>query len=59
MLVSGALDSAALPELGRHFAGCFAIPAAPITLAASIAEADLLLADWVEQLARLWAAARG
>ncbi len=59
MLVSGALDSAALPELGRHFAGCFAIPAAPITLEASIAEADLLLADRVEQLARLWAAARG
>jgi glycerate kinase len=56
-LVSGALDSAALSELGRHFAGCFAIPAAPMTMAASIAEADELLADRVEQLARLWAAA--
>jgi glycerate kinase len=57
-LVSGALDSSALPELGRHFAGCFAIPAAPSTLAESIAGADELLADRVEQLARLWAAAR-
>ncbi len=57
-LVSGALDPSALPELGRHFAGCFAISSAPSTLAESIAGTDELLADRIEQLARLWAAAR-
>jgi glycerate 2-kinase len=58
-LLSGALDGAVLPELGRHFDGCFALAAGPMTIAASLAEADALLADRTEQLARLWAAARG
>ena len=57
-LVSGAVDPATLAELGRYFAGCFAIPAGPSTLAAGLAEADVLIADRVEQLARLWVAAR-
>lgn len=58
-LVSGALDSAALADLSRQFdAGCFAILAAPSTEAACIADADALLSDRVEQLARLWEAAR-
>ena len=56
-LLSGAIDAAALPELGRHFAGCFAIAAGPTTLAASMADAGALLADRTEQLARLWDAA--
>jgi glycerate kinase len=57
-LLSGALDAAALPALGRHFAGCFAIAAGPTTLAASMADAGALLTDRTEQLARLWDAAR-
>jgi glycerate kinase len=57
-LLSGALDAAALPELGRHFDGCFAIAAGPTTVAASMANAAALLADGAEQLARLWDAAR-
>ena len=57
-LLSGAVDDAALPELGRVFAGCFALPAGPMTLADCIANADALLADRAEQIARVWAAAR-
>jgi glycerate kinase len=57
-LIAGAIDAAALPDLGRHFAGCFALPDGPITAAASIANAGALLADRVEQAARLWDAAR-
>jgi glycerate kinase len=55
-LLSGAIDSAALPELGTMFAGCFALPAGPLTLAECIADADTLVADRAEQIARLWAA---
>jgi len=57
-LLSGAVDSAALPELGKMFAGCFALPGGPLTLAECIADADTLVADRAEQIARLWAAAR-
>jgi glycerate kinase len=56
-LVSGALDPEALPALGLEFAGCFAVPAGPMTVAAAMADADALVADRVEQVARLWAAA--
>jgi len=56
-LISGGIDRAALPELGRHFAGCFALPPGPSTLEASVADAEVLLADRAEQVARLWAAA--
>jgi glycerate kinase len=57
-LLSGAVDPRALPELGRVFAGCFALPAGPATLADCIADAGTLLADRAEQIARVWAAAR-
>ncbi len=57
-LVAGALDVQALPELSAGFAGCFALPDAPMTLATALARADGLLADRTEQVARLWHAAR-
>jgi glycerate kinase len=57
-LLSGAVDPAALPDLGRAFDGCIALPAGPATLAECIAGADALLADRAEQLARVFAAAR-
>ena len=56
-LLSGAVDAAALPELGRVFAGCFALPAAPMALAECIASADALIADRAEQIARVAARA--
>ena len=52
-LLSGALDGAALPELSPHFDGCFALPEGPMSLAAAMAEAERLLADRAEQMARL------
>jgi len=57
-LLSGAVDAAALAELGHVFDGCFALPSGPMTLADCIANADLLLADRAEQIARIWDAAR-
>ena len=57
-LVSGAIDSEALAELGAHFAGCFALPGAPMTLGECMARSEDLLAGRAEQLARLWQAAR-
>lgn len=57
-LLSGALDAKALPDLGAHFAGCFALPDAPMTLADCIANAAPALADRAEQMARLFHAAR-
>jgi glycerate 2-kinase len=53
-LLSGAVDAAALPELSRVFAGCFALPAGPATLAECIAGAEALLADRAEATARAW-----
>ena len=58
-LVSGAIDPSALPELSRHFAGCFGLPNGPADLARSIAEAAPLLEARAEQLARLVVAAPG
>jgi glycerate kinase len=57
-LISGSVDPAALSELGRHFAGCFALPSGPATLEQAIADAETLLADRAEQAARLWSAAQ-
>jgi len=57
-LLSGAVDAAALPELSRVFAGCFALPSGPMTLDECIANADTLLADRAEQIARLWVTKR-
>jgi glycerate kinase len=57
-LISGAIDKAALPELGRHFAGCFALPNGPLSLEQCIANAGALLADRAEQVARVLIASR-
>jgi len=57
-LISGAIDSAALPELGMHFAGCFALPNGPLSLDECIANAGTLLADRAEQVARVLVASR-
>jgi glycerate kinase len=56
-LVSGAIDRAALPELGRHFAGCHSIAFGPATLESCLADAAGLLTDRAEQLGRLFRAA--
>jgi glycerate kinase len=52
-LLSGAVDTAALPELAPRFAGCFALPSGPMSLEACVASAADLLADRAEQMARL------
>jgi glycerate 2-kinase len=57
-LLSGGIDSGALPQLAPHFAGCFALPSGPADLADCVANADALLADRAEQIARLFDAAR-
>ena len=57
-LLAGAVDASALGELGRAFDGCFALPAGPASLADCIAQADRLLADRAEQIARVFHAAR-
>jgi glycerate kinase len=57
-LVSGAIEPAALAELGACFDGCFALPPRPATLDECIAHADAWLGDRTEQAARLFAAAR-
>ncbi|MGH8714510.1 MAG: glycerate kinase [Casimicrobiaceae bacterium] len=53
-LISGGIDRAALPELGRHFAGCFSLPSGPASLEQCLADAAGLLADRAQQLARLF-----
>jgi glycerate kinase len=57
-LISGAIEADALPELGRHFAGCFGLPNGPMTLADCVADAKRLLADRAEQVARVLAHVR-
>ena len=57
-LISGSIDRAALPGLGRHFAGCFSLPSGPANLEQCLAEAAELLADRAEQVARLFDVAR-
>jgi glycerate kinase len=57
-LVAGAFDRDALPALRNTFAGCFALPDGPLTLAECLQRAAPLLADRAEQIARLWQAAR-
>jgi glycerate kinase len=56
-LLSGAIDGTALPELGRHYAGCFALSDGPVTLDDAMKRAGSLLADRAEAIARLWQAA--
>ena len=57
-LISGGIDRTALPELSRHFAGCFSLTDGPMTLEDCVANAARLLADRAEQVGRLYAAAR-
>jgi glycerate kinase len=57
-LISGSIDRSALPELGRHFAGCFSLPSGPASLEQCLDGAAALLADRAEQLARLFDVAR-
>ncbi|MBS0321814.1 MAG: glycerate kinase [Proteobacteria bacterium] len=52
-LLSGAVDPAALPVLAPPFAGCFALPPGPRTLAESLAHADAWLADRADAMTRL------
>jgi glycerate kinase len=52
-LLSGALDVEALPALHRHFAGCFALPPGPQSLAESLAHAREWLADRAEAMTQL------
>jgi glycerate kinase len=58
-LLSGAVDAAALPALAQYFAGAFALPGGPATLADCIAHAPALLADRAEQIARVFECRRG
>ena len=55
-LISGAIDPDALPALAWHFAGCFGLPNGPATEDECIANAEALLADRAEQVARVLAA---
>ncbi len=55
-LISGGIDRTVLPELSRHFAGCFSLTDGPMTLEECIANAHRLLADRSEQIARTVAA---
>src|SRR5258708_7333953 len=57
-LLSGAVDSAALPRLAEYFSGCFSPAPGPISLEAAIRDAARLLADAAEQLTRLKYGAR-
>jgi len=56
-LLSGAVDPAALDDLERHFAGCFALPHGPMPLDECIRDAAALLASRAEALAYVIAAA--
>jgi glycerate kinase len=57
-LISGAIDPASLPRLRQYYAGCFGLPHGPSTLDACIANADSLLADRAEEIARVFDAGR-
>jgi len=57
-LISGSIDRSALAELGRHFAGCFALPFGPASLEQCLTGASGLLSDRAEQVARVFDAAR-
>ncbi|MEK6424959.1 MAG: glycerate kinase [Burkholderia gladioli] len=52
-LLSGGVDSAALPQLSEHFDGCFSPAPGPITLEVAIRDAARLLENEAEQLTRL------
>jgi glycerate kinase len=52
-LVSGSVDTASMAEWGSAFAGCFSIVSQPMSLDEAVRDARTLIADTVEQLARL------
>lgn len=52
-LLSGGIDRAALPALGRTFAGCFSLVFGPGSLEDAMRDTAGLLADSAEQMARL------
>jgi glycerate kinase len=54
-LISGSIDALALEALNAHFAGCFALPARPMSLDECLASAAALLADRAEALGRVLA----
>lgn len=56
-LLSGGVDRSALPQLARHFAGCFSLTFGPIVLDEALRDGAAMLADRAEQMARLWDAA--
>jgi len=58
-LVSGAIDPAALADLGAHFAGCFGLPHGPATLPDSIANAAQLLEERAVEIGRVFQAGHG
>jgi glycerate kinase len=57
-LLSGAVDSDALPRLAEHFTGCFSPAPGPLTLEVAIRDAARLLANEAGQLTRLKYGAR-
>lgn len=58
-LLSGALRSADLFELGAHFDGCFSIVPGPSSLQQAMTEAERMIVDAAEQMTRLRLAVRG
>jgi glycerate kinase len=55
-LISGAIDPAALADLGVHFAGCFGLPHGPATLSDCIANAAQLLEERALVIGRVFRA---
>lgn len=52
-LLSGAVDPDALPELARHFTGCFSPAPGPISLERAMRDAATLLSDAAQQMTYL------
>ena len=57
-LISGGIDRIAMPDLSRHFAGCFSVTFGPIALEQCVEQAAGLLSDRAQQLALLFDAVR-
>jgi glycerate kinase len=57
-LLSGAVDEAALADLHRHFAGCFALPARPMSLDECMRDAAALLTGRAEAIGHLIASVK-
>ena len=52
-LVSGGIDQRALPQLAESFDGCFSIMFQPVSLQEAMAEAESMVSNTLEQVARL------